>query len=291
VENGVQEIGGGVRTAVGLVTAEELGLPLEAVTVHIGNSKYPYGPASGGSTTTTSLIPAVRSAAYHAARKLAEVAAPLLGAKAEDVKLEGGAFLANGKRADWAKVCARMSGESILATGDRAPDFDGTDARLFGAQFVDVVVDTETGVVKVERVVAAHSCGLSVWKTGVESQIRGGVLQGVSYALFEERIIDLSTGRFMNPNIEQYKILGARDVPEVVTIVIDVFARQNNAHVLGIGAPAVVPTAAAVANAVSHAIGARITDLPITPARVLAASPTLGNPLRVGIGTSSEVKA
>ncbi|MGZ5381409.1 MAG: xanthine dehydrogenase family protein molybdopterin-binding subunit, partial [Thermoanaerobaculia bacterium] len=291
VENGVQEIGGGIRTAVGLVTAEELGLPVEAVSVHIGNSKYPYGPASGGSTTTASLIPAVRAAAFHAARKLAEIAAPLLGAKPEDVTLEGGAFLANGKRADWAKVCARMSGESILATGDRAPDFDGTDPRLFGAQFADVVVDVETGVVRVEKVAAAHSCGLAVWKTGVESQIRGGVLQGVSYALFEERVIDLPTGRFMNPNIEQYKILGAKDVPEVVTIVLDLFAGKNNAHVRGIGEPAVVPTAAAIANAVSHALGSRITDLPITPARILAAAPTIVNPLRAERPAGVEVKS
>jgi xanthine dehydrogenase YagR molybdenum-binding subunit len=291
VENGVQEIGGGIRTAVGLVTAEELGLPVEAVSVHIGNSKYPFGPASGGSTTTASLIPAVRAAAYHAARKLAEVAAPLLGARPEDVTLGGGAFLANGKRADWAKVCGRMSGESILAIGDRAPDFDGTDPRLFGAQFVDVVVDTETGVVRVEKVAAAHSCGLAVWKTGVESQIRGGVLQGVSYALFEERVIDLPTGRFMNPNIEQYKILGAQDVPEVVTIVLDLFAGRNNAHARGIGEPAVVPTAAAIANAVSHALGSRITDLPITPARVLAASPTLQSPLRAERASGAEVRA
>ena len=280
VENGVQEIGCGIRTAIGLVTAEELGLPAEAVSVHIGNSKYPFGPASGGSTTTTSLIPAVRSAAFHAARKLAEIAAPLLGASPDDIALQGGGFVANGKRADWAKVCSRMSGESILATGDRAPDFDGTDARLFGAQFAEVVVDVETGVVRVEKVAAAHTCGLSVWKTGVESQIRGGVLQGVSYALFEERIIDLPTGRFLNPNIEQYKILGARDVPEVAITVIDLFAGKNNAHVRGIGEPAVIPTAAAIANAVSHALGSRVTDLPITPARVLAASPTLRSPVR-----------
>lgn len=291
VENGVQEIGGGIRTAVGLVTAEELGLPVESVNVRIGNSKYPFGPASGGSTTTASLIPAVRSAAFHAARKLAEIAAPLLGAKPEDVTLKGGAFLANGKRADWAKVCARMSGESILATGDRAPDFDGTDPRLFGAQFADVVVDVETGVVRVEKVAAAHSCGLAVWKTGVESQIRGGILQGVSYALFEERVIDLPTGRFMNPNIEQYKILGAKDVPEIVTIVLDLFAGKNSAHARGIGEPAVVPTAAAIANAVSHALGSRITDLPITPARVLAAAPTIVSPLRAEWPARAEVKS
>ena len=291
VENGLQEIGTGIRTAIGLVTAEELGLAVEAVSVRTGNSKYPPGPASGGSTTTTSLIPVVRSAAYRAARKLAEIAAPLLGAAPADVRLENGAFLANGKRADWAKVCARMDSDSILVTGERAPDFEGTDNRLFGAQMVEVVVDVETGVVRVEKVVAAHCCGLPVWRTGVESQIRGGVLQGVSYALFEERTIDLATGRFLNPNVDQYKILGAKDVPEVVPIVLDLFGGRNNAHARGIGEPAVVPTAAAIANAVSHAIGARVTALPITPARVLSATPRLGATPRVGIGTRDEVTA
>ena len=122
-----------------------------------------------------------------------------------------------------------------------------------------------------KKVVAVHDCGQPVWKTGVESQIRGGILQGISYALFEERVIDLPTGRFLNPNIEQYKILGSKDVPEVVPLVVDLFPGKNNAHARGIGEPATVPTAAAIANAVAHATGIRPTELPITPARILAA--------------------
>lgn len=271
VENGVQEIGGGIRTVIGMIVAEELGLPVEAVRVKIGDSRYPFGPASGGSTTTTSLAPAVRAAAVHAAQKLAAVAAPLLGAPAEDVALKDGVFVGNGKSAEWKRVCGRMTGDSIVATGDRATDYDGTDSRIFGAQFAEVSVDTETGVVRVEKVVAAHDCGLPVWRTGVESQIRGGVLQGVSYALFEERVLDPKTGRFLNPNLEFYKILGARDAPEIVTLLVDLYAGKNNMHVRGIGEPATVPTAAAVANAVSHAIGSRITELPMTPPRILTA--------------------
>jgi xanthine dehydrogenase YagR molybdenum-binding subunit len=271
VENGVQDIGGGIGTPMAMVVAEELGLPVEAIRVKIGDSRYPYGPASGGSKTTDSLIPAVRAAAVHAARKLAEVAAVALGTSADQVAIGEGAFTAGGNSVEWKRVCSRMPGDSVVATGDRAPDYEGMDPRIFGVQFAEVIVDTETGIVKVEKVVAVHDCGLPVWRTGVESQIYGGVLQGISYALFEERIVDERNGRFMNPNVEFYKILGAKDVPEIVPIVLDVYAGKNNAHVRGIGEPATIPTSAAVANAVSHALGVRITELPITPARVLAA--------------------
>jgi xanthine dehydrogenase YagR molybdenum-binding subunit len=271
VENGVQDIGGGVRTTIAMVVAEELGLPVEKLNVKIGDSRFPFGPASGGSVTTGSLIPAVRAAAVHARQKLAEVAGKLLGVPAGSVALADGAFSANGKSIDFKKVCGRLSGETLVATGDRAKDYDGADTRLFGAQFAEVVVDVETGVVAVKKVVAVHDCGQPVWKTGVESQIRGGILQGISYALFEERIVDERSGRVMNPDVEFYKVLGSKDTPEIVPILLDFYPGKNNAHARGIGEPATVPTAAAVANAIAHATGVRPTELPITPARLLAA--------------------
>ncbi len=132
-------------------------------------------------------------------------------------------------------------------------------------------MDVETGVVSVKKVVAVHDCGQPVWKTGVESQIRGGVLQGISYALFEERVVDERSGRVLNPNVEFYKVLGSKDTPEIVPIVVDFYPGKNNAHARGIGEPATVPTAAAVANAIAHATGIRPTALPITPARILEA--------------------
>ncbi len=271
VENGVQDIGGGVRTPIAMVVAEELGLAPEALSVKIGDSRFPFGPASGGSVTIGSLIPAVRAAAVHAREKLVDVAAKLLGAPASEVTLANGVFTARGKSAEFRKVCSRLPGETVVATGDRAKDYDGADTRLFGAQFAEVVVDVETGVVTVEKVVAAHDCGQPVWRTGVESQIRGGILQGISYALFEERVVDERYGRVMNPNVEFYKVLGAKDTPKIVPIVLDFYPGKNNAHARGIGEPATVPTAAAVANAVAHATGVRPTALPITPARLLDA--------------------
>jgi xanthine dehydrogenase YagR molybdenum-binding subunit len=271
VENGVQDIGGGVRTPIAMVVAEEMGLPVEALRVKIGDSRYPFGPASGGSVTTGSLIPAVRAAAVHAREKLTAVAAKVLGASESEITIAKGVFSAKGRTADLRKVCSRLPGEALVATGDRAKDYDGADTRLFGAQFAEVVVDVETGVVAVKKVVAVHDCGQPVWKTGVESQIRGGVLQGISYALFEERVVDERSGRVLNPNVEYYKVLGSKDTPEIVPIVVDFYPGKNNAHARGIGEPATVPTAAAVANAIAHATGIRPTALPITPARILDA--------------------
>ncbi|HUM00668.1 MAG TPA: molybdopterin cofactor-binding domain-containing protein, partial [Thermoanaerobaculia bacterium] len=181
-------------------------------------------------------------------------------------------FASGGRTVSWRSVCAKLPGDVLVATGDRAKDYDGTDSRLFGVQFAEVLVDVETGLVKVEKVVAVHDCGLPVWRTGVESQIRGGVLQGISFALFEERYIDRRTGRVMNPNLETYKILGSKDVPEVAPILIDVYTGRNNTQTRGVGEPATIPTAAAVVNAISHALGVRITRIPVTPARVLAAA-------------------
>ncbi len=271
VENGVQDIGGGVRTPIAMVVAEEMGLPVEALHVKIGDSRYPFGPASGGSVTTGSLIPAVRAAAVHARAKLLAVAAKVLGAPESEITIANGVFSAKGKTAEFRKVCARLPGEALVATGDRAKDYEGADTRLFGAQFAEVVVDVETGVVAVKKVVAVHDCGQPVWKTGVESQIRGGILQGISYALFEERVVDERSGRVMNPNVEFYKVLGSKDTPEIVPLLVDFYPGKNNAHARGIGEPATVPTAAAVANAIAHATGIRPTALPITPARILDA--------------------
>ena len=271
VENGVQEIGCGNPTTIAVTVAEELGLAPGAIRVKWGSTAYPFGPASGGSTTTVSLIPAVRAAAWNAARKLVAIAAPLLGAPEGSVTVGEGVFLAGGKSVPWKSVCARLPGDVLVATGDRAKDYDGTDSRIFGVQFAEVVVDTETGLVSVEKVVAVHDCGLPVWRTGAEGQIRGGILQGISFALFEERHIDRRTGRVMNPNLETYKILGVKDAPEIVPILIELYAGRNNTHTRGIGEPATIPTSAAVANAVSHALGIRITEIPLTPARVLAA--------------------
>ena len=161
----------------------------------IGDSRFPYGPASGGSVTTGSLIPAVRAAAVHAREKLLDVASKVLEAPAGEVALGAGAFSANGKSAEFRKVCSRLPGETLVATGDRAKDYDGADTRLFGAQFAEVEVDIQTGQIKVLRVAAAHEIGRVLNRLTAESQVAGGVTQGLSAGLFEERVFRFREGQ------------------------------------------------------------------------------------------------
>ncbi len=275
VEHGLQDLGTGARTMVGIVAAEELGLPLEKVTVRIGETRMPYGPASGGSTTTPSSAPVIRRAAYEVKRKMEAAVAKEWKVPADSVSIAGGVVTASGDpghRATWEEACKLLPEEGVSVTTERADNNAGAVKRFVaGAQFAEVLVDMETGKVSVERVVAVHDCGLAINALTTESQIHGGVIQGLSYALYEDRVLDRGSGRVLNPNVEQYKIAGALDCPEIEAVIVPVWDGVNNTNSTGIGEPATVPTAAAIANAVSHAIGARITSLPITPEVVLAA--------------------
>ena len=277
VEQGVQDLGTGARTMVGIVTAEELGVPLESVTVTIGDTRLPFGPGSGGSTTTPSSAPTIRRAAYQAKLKLAAAVAKSWKVDPGSISFAGGRVKAAGDSnakhdVTWKDACKLIPEEGISATAERAENHEDAWKRFIaGAQFAEVEVDTETGKIRVLRVVAVHDCGLAVNALTTESQIQGGVIQGVSYALFENRLLDRPTGKPLNANVEQYKIAGALDVPEVDVVIVPVWDGVNNTHSTGIGEPSTVPTAAAIANAVSHAVGARIRQLPITPEVVLAA--------------------
>jgi xanthine dehydrogenase YagR molybdenum-binding subunit len=275
VEHGVQDLGTGARTMVAIVAAEELRLPLDRVAVRIGDTRMPFGPASGGSKTTPCSAPTIRRAAYQAKRGLAAAVAKEWKVSVDTVTVDAGAVSAAGdspKRISWNEACRLLPAQGVSATADRAENNEGAWKRFIaGAQFAEVEVDTETGKVRVERVVAVHDCGLAINALTTESQIQGGVIQGLSYALFENRVLDRHTGRMVNPNVESYKIAGSEDVPEIEAIVVPVWDGVNNTQSTGIGEPATVPTAAAIANAVSHAVGARIRQLPITPEAVLAA--------------------
>jgi xanthine dehydrogenase YagR molybdenum-binding subunit len=140
-----------------------------------------------------------------------------------------------------------------------------------GVQFAEIAVDTETGIVKVERVVAAHDCGRPINPKLAESQIYGGVIQGISYALYEERHLDPASGHQLNANIDQYKMVGSRETPEIEVVLLEQLGAQSSTDARGVAEPANVATAAAVANAFYNATGKRIRSLPMTPANVLAA--------------------
>ncbi|MBE7557502.1 xanthine dehydrogenase family protein molybdopterin-binding subunit [bacterium] len=274
VENGAQDLGTGTRTIVGLLAAEELGLPVEALTVKIGHTSYPYGPASGGSSTAPGLAPTVRKAALLARRRLFEVVAPALQAQPEQLECRDGKITVvsdPGKTMDWKRACGLLGTTPINELATRSDNFDGWQAEAAGVQFAEVEVDVETGRVRVLKVVVVQDCGTVLDRLTAESQVIGAVIQGISYALLEDRILDRTTGVMVNPNLEQYKIAGSWDMPEIEAIMYDAAIGYNNAGVNGLGEPPVTPTAAAIANAVYNAAGLRMRELPITPWRVLAA--------------------
>jgi len=259
-----------------VVTAEVLGLRPEQVTVVLGDTATGmYSPASGGSVTLTSILPAVRSAAEGAIEKLIKAAGPGLDAKPEEIEARDGRIATrDGRRSmTFAQAASRLKSAVISAQGSRAENYPGRGGESWGAQFAEVEVDTATGQVRVVKIAAAHDAGRTINRLTSESQVNGGVVMGLSYALLEQRIMDANTGHVMNANMEDYKIAGTMETPEIVPILVDTYDPANNVGVKGLGEPPIVPTAAAIANAVSNAIGVRVRDLPITPDRIL---PLLG---------------
>jgi xanthine dehydrogenase YagR molybdenum-binding subunit len=279
-----QDIGTGVRTVMAQTVAEELGLRTEDVDARIGDTRYPPGPAAGGSRVTSSITPAARNAAYLAARDLAARVARSLDAKPEEIVFQDGRVFARGRPErgmTFVEAVRKANFDEIVHRADRREDYEGYRAKLGdlhiskqaigGVQFAQVAVDTETGVVKVERIVAVHDCGRPINPKLIESQIHGGVIQGVSYALYEERHLDPHTGVQLNANIDQYKIVGSREAPAIEVHIIEQLGRQSSTDARGVAEPANVATAAAIANAFYNATGKRIRTLPVTPANVLAA--------------------
>ncbi|WP_288039464.1 molybdopterin cofactor-binding domain-containing protein, partial [Acidiphilium sp.] len=176
---------------------------------------------------------------------------------------------------------ARLRTDSISEVASRADDYAGFGQRygdaatarqdLGGVQFAAVAVDTETGIIRVERVLAVQDCGRPMNPRQIESQVHGGVLMGLSYALFEDRIIDRHTGRMVNPDLEQYKIAGPYETPAIDVVLLENYQANSATDAYGIAEPANIATAPAIANAVRNAIGIRLPTLPMTPAAVLAA--------------------
>ena len=274
LRSGVQDIGGGIPTPIAMIVAEELGLIPADIEVTIGDTEYGLAPTSGGSQTTSGLTPAVRNAAHTARLRLIEIAAEKLEVDPADVVLTDGVFSSKkdpSKSMNWKELAKEIPGGQLSVVGDRRKDYyQPKRFKISGVQFAEVEVDTGTGAIRVKRVVAVHDCGRPMNRLTIENQINGGIIQGISYALYENRLLDRNTGLMVNPNLESYKIAGAMDVPKIESHIIDLNLGQSSTGAIGIGEPATVPTCAAIANAVYHAIGVRIKELPMTPQRVLA---------------------
>ncbi|MFV1958873.1 MAG: xanthine dehydrogenase family protein molybdopterin-binding subunit, partial [Planctomycetota bacterium] len=247
------------------------------VQVLLGDTTYAPGPGSGGSTTAPSLGPAAREAALRAKERLAALLAEVWRTEVESIRHEDGVFRGPGaggashQRATYEQACALIGSEGLQVKGTRRPNYAGFSGQTAGCQFAQVAVDTETGTIRVERIVAVHDAGRIVDTLTARSQVNGGVIQGISYALFEERRLDENLGDMVNAGLDTYRIAGMEDTPTIDVILTSGASGFNNAGMMGLGEPVTVPTAGAVANAVFNAIGVQVRELPMTPARVLAA--------------------
>ncbi len=269
-----QDLGSGTRSVIGAVLAETMGLPLSAVTVNIGDSKLPVSGASGGSTTVGGVSASTRRAAVDCLAKLKEVVAGDLGVAADDIVAKGGKLMAKGdssKSIGWKEACRKLGPKTVTSMGEQ-PDRDGgklNDSGVGGVQMADVSVDVETGVVKINEIVAVQDCGLIIALQEAESQVYGALIMGIAWALFEERVYDEMTGYLLNPDMEFYKLTGIGDIGTLKVKMVQ--GDYDDRGVIGLGEPPAISPGSAISNAVANALGVRISTLPMTPSKVLAA--------------------
>jgi xanthine dehydrogenase YagR molybdenum-binding subunit len=271
----VQDLGTGTKTILAQVVGEEFGMPPANVVIRIGDTRFPIGPDSGGSVTAGSITPAVRNAAYQAKQKLFAAVAPAFGTTADNLVMKNGRVtLKNDAAKSYTlkQIAAKMPTSEISARATRVAEYSKDHITYGGVDYVELAVDTETGRVHIEKVFGAHDCGRPINPTGVISQINGGILQGISYALFEQRIMDRNAGYMLNADLESYKILGSREVPEIEIALVENYIAQSSTDAAGIGESAgIITLAAAIGNAFYNATGVRMRKIPMTPANVLAA--------------------
>jgi CO/xanthine dehydrogenase Mo-binding subunit len=273
VVTGIQDIGTGTLTAARMVAAEELGLRLEDVRAYGGDTApNVYGPVAGGSQTTPSVLPAVRSAAAKVRKQLLQLAGDVFEIAAADLEVRGGRIRSRdgGLDVGVTEVTEKLGDATIDGSGARGPNPDGFRVHTFGCQIAQVAVDAALGEVRVERIVAVHDVGRIVNPLTASSQVEGGVLQGMAFALTEELVVDPTTGVPVNAHLDDYKVPTIADVPEILIDFPHVpDANLPNVGAKGLGEPPVIPTAAAIANAFAHATGRRCRALPLTRDRVL----------------------
>jgi CO/xanthine dehydrogenase Mo-binding subunit len=271
---GFQDIGTGTMTASAVVVAEALGVPVGSVRVQAGDTaRSGYGPTSGGSMTLASVAPAVRSAAHEVRTQLLDLAADMFEIAASDLVLADGHVSSRDGtlRHELTEITSKLGNSSLVGHGSRGPNPDDMRINTFGCQAAQIAVDTLTGAITVEKVWAVHDVGRIINPMGAISQVTGGVLQAVGFALTEERVVDPTTGTVVNAGLEDYKVPTIADTPEIVCEFVDSPDPHLALGIKGLGEPPIIPTAAAIGNAFAHATGVRLREAPFTPRRVLEA--------------------
>ena len=275
---GASDIGTGTKTVMAMVVAEELGVDPDGVEIeHADTGSTHFATASGGSKTVPTESPAVRAAAVDVKRQLLEIAAEELKVEAATLTLRDGKVVST---AD--PTIARPIGElqglrrrrNLVGVGYRGPNPPDKAVNPFAAQFCEVEVDTATGEVRILRFLAAHDSGRVMNRLTYQNQVFGGITMGIGFGLTESRILDVDqTGKMVNVNWHDYKLPTMLDVPADMTCLpIDPQDKECNATgAKGIGEPATIPTAAAIANAIYHATGVRMTATPVNPLALVQA--------------------
>jgi CO/xanthine dehydrogenase Mo-binding subunit len=275
VVTGIQDIGTGTLTSAQIVAAEELGLPLDRVRV-VGGDTRPnvVAPLAGGSVTTASVTPAVRAAAASVRRALLDLASDTYEISPDDLVIRDGRIRSrdNALDCDYRELTGTLGAATVEGAGARTINSDEYTILTWGCQIAQVAVDPGLGTVIVEKICAVHDVGRIINPLLASSQVEGGVIQGVGYALTEERVIDPTTGAPTNGTLDDYKVPTIADTPVIVVEFINLpDPHAANTGAKGLGEPPIIPTAAAIANAFAHATGRRPRALPLTPARVLEA--------------------
>lgn len=273
---GTQDLGTGTRTCILIVAADTLGIPMEAIQLLIGDTNYPPSGGSGGSTTIGGVSSSARRAAVDARDALFAKVAPSLNAQPVQLECRKGQVSVKGdssRTLSWKEACSKLGAMPLTVRGknpDRSKPPDLTNSGVGGVQMAEVEVDPETGIVKVKKMVAVQDCGLVVDLKTAESQCYGALIMGISYSLYEEKVMDPTTGRMLNADMEFYRLAGLSDIPELIVHMMT-GKGYDERGVIGLGEPPVISPGAAISNAVANAIGVRVPFLPLTPDRVLTA--------------------
>ena len=281
--NGASELGQGLRTVLCQIAAEELGIAYEDVRIISSDTeKTPDSGPVSASRATYVQGNAVVSACSDLKQQLAELAAEILGASAEQIIFRDGTVSVREDSGKWITF-SELSGKAHargkrfrghgwfnITTSDVDPDTSQGDAYAtyaWSSQLAEVEVNTETGVVTVLRLASATDAGKAINPQGVEGQIQGGAVQGLGFALMEDMIVD--QGVFRNARFSTYLIPTAADVPIIDPLIVEVFDPTGPHGAKGVAEPATIPTTPAIMNAISDALGIRIKKIPATPERIL----------------------
>ena len=280
VEAGTHDLGTGTYTVMQQVAADALGLGPEKVAVQLGDTRLPASHASIGSATMANAGTSVMLAAKAARAKAVELAltgrdAPFAGAVADDVGVADGrlALARRNLNIGYAELLARNGLSTLTADADYDPieEAQGPKAIFsFSAVFAEVRVDPELGVVRLNRFVGAYDAGRIINPKTARSQAIGGIIWGVGQALMEQSETDPATGRFINRNYSGYLVPTCPDIPDLDVLFVGDFDEEASPiGGKGLGELTSVSVAPAIANAVYHATGKRIRDLPITIEKLL----------------------